>query len=53
MNDRGEESPHHAMRVQFKGQRMGFTLGTANREAAARRARDIYVNLLTLAPGEL
>jgi integrase len=47
VNDRGEESPHYSMRVQFKGRRMAFALGTANREAAARRARDVYIDLLS------
>jgi hypothetical protein len=29
------------MKVQFRGRRMAFTLGTANKEAAARRAAAI------------
>ena len=36
------------MRVAFRGRRMAFTLGTGNKEAAARRARDIYGDLLSL-----
>ena len=48
VNDRGEASPHYAMQLMFKGRRMAFGLRTANGEAAARRARDIYSDLLTL-----
>ena len=48
VNDRGEASPHYSMKVQFRGRRMAFTLGTANKEAAARRAAGIYADLLTL-----
>ena len=48
VNDRGDASPHYSMKVQFRGRRMAFTLGTANKEAAARRAAGIYADLLTL-----
>ena len=48
INDRGEASPHYSMKVQFRGRRMAFTLGTANKEAAARRAASIYTDLLAL-----
>ena len=48
VNDRGEASPHYSMKVQFRGRRMAFTLGTANKEAGARRAAGIYTDLLTL-----
>ena len=48
VNDRGEASPHYSMKVQFRGRRMAFTLRTANKEAAARRAAVIYADLLTL-----
>jgi integrase len=48
VNDRGEVSPHYSMKVQFRGRRMAFTLGTANKEAGARRASGIYTDLLTL-----
>ena len=48
VNDRGETSPHYSMKVQFRGRRMAFTLGTANKEAAARRATGVYTDLLTL-----
>ena len=34
--------------VQFRGRRMAFTLGTGNKDAAARRAAGIYTDLLTL-----
>ena len=33
--------PHYSMKVQFRGRRMAFTLGTANKETAARRAAAI------------
>ena len=46
INDRGEISPHYCMRVQFRGRRLAFTLGTGNKEAAARRAAGIYHDLL-------
>src|SRR5215469_15243800 len=36
VNDRGETSPHYAMRLQFRRRRMAFSLGTGNAEAAAR-----------------
>ena len=36
------------MKVQFRGRRMAFTLGTGNKDAAARRAAGIYTDLLTL-----
>jgi len=48
VNDRGEPSPHYSMKVQFRGRRMAFGLGTGNKEAAARRAAGIYTDLLTL-----
>ena len=48
VNDRGEASPHYSMKVQFRGRRMAFTLGTANKEAAARRAAGLYTDLLIL-----
>ena len=48
VNDRGEASPHYSMKVQFRGRRMAFTLGTGNKDAAARRAAGIYTDLLTL-----
>jgi hypothetical protein len=46
VSGRGTESPHYSMKVAFKGKRMAFTLGTGNKEAAAKKARDIYVELL-------
>lgn len=47
-NSRSEESPHFGMRVQLQGRRLYFSLGTANRNAAAARAAAIYSDLLTL-----
>ena len=43
-----QASPHYSMKVQFRGRRMAFTLGTGNKDAAARRAAGIYTDLLTL-----
>ena len=48
VNDRGIQSPHYAMQLQFKGHRLAFGLYTSNREAAARRAAGIYGDLLSL-----
>ena len=48
VNDRGEQSPHFSMKIQFRGRRAAFTLGTSNQEAAATRAAGIYGDLLTL-----
>src|SRR2546422_6428560 len=36
INARGEMSPHYSMRLQIRGQRMAFSLGTGNAEAGAR-----------------
>ena len=46
VNARGEASPHYSMKVQFRGRRMAFTLGTGNKDAAAKRAAAIYGELL-------
>ena len=46
VNARGEASPHYSMKVQFRGRRMAFTLGTGNKDAAAKRAAGIYGELL-------
>ena len=46
INARGEISPHYAMRVQFRGRRLAFTLGSGNKEAAAKIAASIYGELL-------
>jgi len=48
VNDRGEASPHYAMKIQFKGRRVAFGLGTSNQGAAAARAAGVYGDLLTL-----
>jgi integrase len=48
INARGEMSPHHSMRLQMRGQRMSFSLGTGNAEAAARKAANVYTDFLTL-----
>src|SRR5262245_34885446 len=41
-------SPNYSLQIQFRGRRMAFTLRTANKDAAARRAADIYSDLLAL-----
>src|SRR5262249_23257007 len=46
VNARGAASPHYSMKVQFRGRRMAFTLGTGNKDAAAKRAAAIYGELL-------
>ena len=46
VNARGEASPHYSMKVQFRGRRMAFTLGTGNKDAAAKRAAAIYGELV-------
>jgi len=48
VNSRGEVSPHWCMQLSFQNQRLSFGLRTGNKEAAARRARDIYNDLVTL-----
>jgi integrase len=48
INARGEASPHYSMRLQMRGQRMAFSLGTGNAEAAARKAANVYADFLTL-----
>jgi integrase len=47
-NSRGEQSPHYSMKIQFKEERMAFSLGTSNQEAAAAGAAGIYNDLLIL-----
>src|SRR4029077_5147026 len=48
INARGEASPHYSMRLQMRRQRMSFSLGTGNAEAAARKAANVYNDFLTL-----
>jgi integrase len=48
INARGETSPHYSMRLQIHRQRMAFSLGTGNAEAAARKAANVYTDFLTL-----
>jgi integrase len=48
VNARGEVSPHYSMRLQIRGQRMAFSLGTGNAEAAARGAANVYTDFLKL-----
>jgi integrase len=48
INARGEASPHYSMRLQMRKQRMAFSLGTGNAEAAARKAASVYTDFLTL-----
>src|SRR5215813_1857356 len=48
INARGEASPHYSMRLQMRGERWSFSLGSGNAEAAARRAANVYTDFLTL-----
>lgn len=48
VNSEGVESPHFSMKVQYKGRRVAFTLGTGNKAAAAAKAAFIYNDLLAL-----
>ena len=48
INARGEASPHYTMRLQVRGQRMAFSLGTGNAEAGARKAASVYNDFLIL-----
>src|SRR4051812_10924247 len=48
INARGEASPHYSMRLQTRKQRMAFSLGTGNADAAARIAAGVYTDFLTL-----
>jgi len=48
VNSEGVESPHFSMKVQYKGRRVAFTLGTGNKTAAAAKAALIYNDLLAL-----
>jgi integrase len=47
-NARGEASPHYSMRLQMRGERWSFSLGTGNADAAARKAASVYNDFLTL-----
>ena len=47
-NARGEASPHYSMRLQMRGERWSFSLGTGNAEAAARKAANVYTDFITL-----
>jgi integrase len=48
VNSEGVVSPHFSMKVQYKGRRVAFTLGTGNKTAAAAKAALIYNDLLAL-----
>ena len=43
-----EGSPNYSIQIQFRGRRMSFSLGSGNREAAAKRAAGIYSDLLVI-----
>ena len=42
-----QHSPNYSIQIQFRGRRMSFSLGTGNRDAAAKRAAGIYSDLLS------
>ncbi len=46
VNDRGQESVNYSMRVSYKGRRLAFTLDVGEKELAARKAADIYLNIV-------
>lgn len=48
VNGRGQASPHYSMRIRFEQKRHAFSLGTGNKDAAAKRAAAIYGELLAL-----
>jgi integrase len=48
VNSSGVESAHWMMRHAFKGKRVAFGLRTGNKDAAARIARGIYLDILAL-----
>ena len=48
VNPRGVEVTHYSVRIQWQGQRHYFALGTANKEAAAAKAAEVYRDLASL-----
>ena len=48
VNPRGVEVAHYSVRIQWHGRRHYFALGTANKEAAAAKAADVYRDLASL-----
>jgi integrase len=46
VDPRGNLSAHYATRIQWRGKRHRFTLGTANKEAAAAKAAEIWRDLV-------
>jgi hypothetical protein len=48
VNPRGVEVAHYSVRIQWRGRRHYFALGTANKEAAAAKAADVYRDLASL-----
>ena len=46
VSGRGEISPHYAVKIQFRGRRVAFTLSTGNKDAAARRASKLYADIV-------
>ena len=47
VDPRGIESAHYTTRIQWRGRRHRFALGTANKEAAAAKAAAIWRDLTT------
>ena len=48
VDPRGARSAHYTARIQWQGQRHYFALGTANKEAAAAKAAEIWRDLVSL-----
>ena len=47
VDPRGIESAHYTARIQWRGRRHRFSLGTANKEAATAKAAAIWRDLVT------
>jgi hypothetical protein len=47
VSGRGEISPHFCVQIQHGGKRAGFTLFTGNKDAAARRACELYKDIVS------
>jgi hypothetical protein len=46
VSGRGEISKHYAVKIQFRGRRVAFTLSTGNKDAASRRASKLYADIV-------
>ena len=46
VSGRGTESPHWSVKIKHRGRRVAFSLHTGNKEAAARRAMNIFNDIV-------